>query len=273
MLLSRISVTTRSHALVILSPFVTGAKGRSMCISNSIRQRDRLVRIHIKMAELIPGVCCGFCCGLLCGLAHGDEDSSYSQSRATTNVNQYVLPVQQQPAVKSHKTADLLKAKASRSPSEILRKSTTIKRENGKLDVKETTAPPNEMAKNPDATKLFTPNEVKSPSPKADDDKEKNTASPLEPDYEKKETKPEENKLENKVEEKKPENVTKGFIKEDIQPAVASGVIKNPNQQPNVNPPEPKEETKDDSPAKATGAEEKKKAEEGKGRSENVKIM
>ena len=213
------------------------------------------------MAELIPGVCCGFCCGLLCGLAHGDEDSSYSQSCATTNVNQYVMPVQQQPApaVKSHKTVDLLKAKASSSPSEILRKSITIKGENGKLDGKETTAPPNEMTKNPDATKLSTPNKVKSPSPKVDDDQEKNTAEPLELRKSL--------NVKEKIPEKIPENVAKVIVKESNQPkpAVASNVTKNPDQQPNVNPPGPKEETKDDSPAKATGAEEKKKAEEGRG--------
>ena len=224
------------------------------------------------MAELIPGVCCGFCCGLLCGLAQGDEDSSYSQSCATTNVNQYVMPVQQQPApaVKSHKTADLLKAKASRSSSEILRKSTTIKGENGKLDEKETTAPLNEMTKNPDATKLSTPNEVKSPSLKIDDDEEKNTADPFEPDYEKKEAKPEEHNSLN-VEEKNPENVAKVIVYERDQPAAESNVTKNLDHQHNVNPlcHIPKEETNDDSPAKATGADD----EEKRRRFENVKII
>ena len=132
------------------------------------------------MAELIPGVGCGFCCGLLCGLAHGDEDSSYFQSRTTTRptVNQYAIPVQQQsaPAFKSHKTVDLVKTEASRPPSENLQKSNNIikgenskenRKLNGELNRKETTAPPNETIKKPNATELSAPNEAKSPSPKA----------------------------------------------------------------------------------------------------------
>ena len=69
-------------------------------------------------------------------------------------------------------------------------------------------------------------------------------------------------KATNKVEETKPGNVTKGVVKEDNQPAAASDVTKN--QQPNVNPPGSKEETKD-RPPQATGSEKEKKVEEGKG--------
>ena len=101
------------------------------------------------------------------------------------------------------------------------------------------------------------PNEPKPPPNAEDAGKEKK-----EPNTEKKETKTEENKATNKVEEKNPENVTKEVVKEDNQPAAASDVTKN--QQPNVNPPGSKEETKD-RPPQATGSEKEKKVEEGKG--------
>ena len=143
-------------------------------------------------------------------------------------------------------------------------KSSTDLDDTGKSDDgKEPTSQPT-----PPVSELAEPNEVKSPSPNVEDDKEKNVAGPVEPNNAGNvETKPEENKSPNKDEEKKLEKViedqTKG--KDGNQPAAASDVTKNSDQQPNnVNPPGPKEETKDGSPGKAPGAETDKKTEQGK---------